>query len=294
MFKEVLISGAIILLGGYRYYIHKLDDIEYARYEVKNSKIPKVFDNFKIVQISDLHNRSFGVDNNILLEKIDILNPDIVCITGDLIDGANEDFSNALNLIDALSRKYKVYHVIGNHEQKVMMNKYKELYKEYFRQLYNNKNIITLENEIVKIERGSTCINIYGLVIPYKYYPYLFNRNYQNKNLDFNKYDVEKRLGKIDNKEYNILLVHTPFFFKGYSRWGADLVLAGHVHGGIIRIPIKGGLLSPNREFFPKYDLGEYSIDKSTMILSKGLGGSKVLPRVNCKPEIVEINLKCK
>ena len=106
--------------------------------------------------------------------------------------------------------------------------------------------------------------------------------------------DVEKRLGKIDNREYNILLVHTPFFFEGYSKWGADLVLAGHVHGGIIRLPIKGGLLSPNREFFPKYDLGEYNMGKSTMILSKGLGGSKVLPRVNCKPEIVEITLKSK
>lgn len=104
----------------------------------------------------------------------------------------------------------------------------------------------------------------------------------------------KKRLGKIDNREYNILLVHTPFFFDGYSKWGADLVLAGHVHGGIIRLPIKGGLLSPNREFFPKYDLGEYNMGKSTMILSKGLGGSKVLPRVNCKPEIVEITLKSK
>ena len=147
---------------------------------------------------------------------------------------------------------------------------------------------------MVKIERDSKCINIYGLVIPYKYYPYLFNRNYKNKSLDFNKYDVGKRLGKIDNREYNILLVHTPFFFDGYSKWGADLVLAGHVHGGIIRLPIKGGLLSPNREFFPKYDLGEYNMGKSTMILSKGLGGSKVLPRVNCKPEIVEITLKSK
>ena len=293
MFKELLISGAIVLLSGYRYYMHKPEDIECVSYEVKSRKIPKVFDKFKIVQISDLHNRSFGIDNSILLEKIDKLKPDIVCITGDLIDGANEDFSIALKLIDELSRKYQVYHIIGNHEQKVMFNKYKELYKEYFKQL-NTKNIINLENEMVKIERDSKCINIYGLVIPYKYYPYLFNRNYKNKSLDFNKYDVEKRLGKIDNREYNILLVHTPFLFDGYSKWGADLVLAGHVHGGIIRLPIKGGLLSPNREFFPKYDLGEYNMGKSTMILSKGLGGSKVLPRVNCKPEIVEITLKSK
>ncbi len=201
MFKELLISGAIVLLSGYRYYMHKSEDIECVSYEVKSRKIPKVFDKFKIVQISDLHNRSFGIDNSILLEKIDKLKPDIVCITGDLIDGANEDFSIALKLIDELSRKYQVYHIIGNHEQKVMFNKYKELYKEYFKQL-NTKNIINLENEMVKIERDSKCINIYGLVIPYKYYPYLFNRNYKNKSLDFNKYDVEKRLGKIDNITY--------------------------------------------------------------------------------------------
>ena len=150
MFKELLISGAIVLLSGYRYYMHKSEDIECVSYEVKSRKIPKVFDKFKIVQISDLHNRSFGIDNSILLEKIDKLKPDIVCITGDLIDGANEDFSIALKLIDELSRKYQVYHIIGNHEQKVMFNKYKELYKEYFKQL-NTKNIINLENEMVKI-----------------------------------------------------------------------------------------------------------------------------------------------
>lgn len=135
MFKELLISGAIVLLSGYRYYMHKSEDIECVSYEVKSRKIPKVFDKFKIVQISDLHNRSFGIDNSILLEKIEKLKPDIVCITGDLIDGANEDFSIALKLIDELSRKYQVYHIIGNHEQKVMFNKYKELYKEYFKQL---------------------------------------------------------------------------------------------------------------------------------------------------------------
>ena len=293
MFKEVLISGVIVLMGGYVYYKYKSEDIEIASYEVQNRKIPKVFNEFKIVQISDLHNRSFGIDNDILLEKIDKLKPNIICITGDLIDSTNKDFSIALKLIDELSRKYQVYNIIGNHEQKVMINKYKELYKDYFKQL-KSKNIISLENEKVKIQIGNDFINIYGLVVPYKYYPYLFNKNYKNKKLDFNKNDIEKQLGKINNKEYNVLLAHTPFFFEGYSNWGADLVLAGHVHGGIIRLPIKGGLLSPNREFFPEYDLGEYNIDKSTMILTKGLGGSRMIPRVNCKPEIVEITLKCK
>ena len=293
MLKQVFISGIAVLLGGYCFYRNEGKDIESISYEIKSKKIPKEFDGFKIVQITDLHNRSFGTDNNILLDEINKLNPDIVCITGDLIDGASKDFNIALRLIDELSKKYRVYHIIGNHEQKTMINKNKDLYKDYFKQL-NRKNIINLDNEKVKIERKGKFINLYGLIVPYKYYPYLFNKNYKNKNLDFNKDDVYNHLGKINKEEYNILLVHTPFFFEGYANWGADLVLSGHVHGGIIRLPIVGGVLSPNREFFPKYDLGEYNIDKSTMILSKGLGGSRILVRVNCKPEIVEITLKCK
>ena len=293
MFKEILISGSIVLIGAYTYNRYKSGCIEYASYEVKSKKIPKEFNDFKIVQISDLHNRNFGINNNILLDKIDKIKPDIVCITGDLIDASNENFNIALNLIDNLSEKYMVYYIFGNHEQKVMINEYKKSYLEYFKQL-KYKNIINLQNEKVKINKGDSSINLYGLEVPYKYYPYLFNKSYKNKKLNFNRYDVEKSLGKIDIKEYNILLAHTPFFFEGYSMWGADLVLSGHVHGGIIRLPIKGGLLSPNREFFPKYDLGKYNIGNSTMILSKGLGESKILPRINCSPEIVEIILKCK
>lgn len=293
MFKEILIGGTILLFSGYSFYKHKLDNIECVSYEIKNKKIPTEFDEFKIVQISDLHNRNFGINNNILLDKIDSLKPDIICITGDLIDGCSDDFSVALKFIKDLSKRYKVYYIIGNHEQKAMFNKYKNIYKEYFK-LLEDINIVNLENEKIQINKGKSSINLYGLVVPYKYYPYLFNKNYKNKKLDFTKFDVEKSLGKINNKEYNILLAHTPFFFKGYSGWGADLVLSGHVHGGIIRIPFKGGLLSPNREFFPEYDLGEYNIDSSTMIVSKGLGGSKTIPRINCTPEIVEIILKCK
>jgi predicted MPP superfamily phosphohydrolase len=105
---------------------------------------------------------------------------------------------------------------------------------------------------------------------------------------------INNKLGEINRDEYNILLAHTPFFFEDYEKYGVDLVLAGHVHGGIIRLPKVGGLLSPNREFFPKYDFGKYIKNNTTMLLSKGLGGSKVLIRFACKPEIVSITLKSK
>lgn len=291
MINEILIGGAIFA-GAYSLYRYQVDSIEKNEYIIESSKIPKEFNNFNIVQISDLHNKSFGKDNKKLLKAIDELNPDIIVITGDLVDGENKKFNVALNLIEDLTRKYKVYHIIGNHEQKSLIKRYKDLYSSYFKELYS-KNIINLENEVVKIEKNNSHMNIYGLIVPLDYYIYFFN-NYKNKNLKLDKSFIENTLGKINKNEYNILLAHTPFFFEDYSSWGADLILSGHVHGGIIRVPYVGGLLSPNRKFFPKYDFGTYNKEESTMLLSKGLGGSRILMRINCRPEIVKITLKNK
>lgn len=287
---ENLLIGSTILLGGYTFYKSQMKSLEKVEYIIENHKIPKEFNDFSIVQISDLHNAKFGKNNYKLLKMVDDLNPDIVVITGDLVDGEKDNFDVALNLIDDLSRKYKIYHVIGNHEEKALLKKYKEKYDDYFSQLYNKK-IINLYNESIKIKKGKSSINLYGIVIPLKYYKYFFNKN---KESDLEEDFIKDKLGNICENEYNILLSHTPFYFDKYADWGADLVLSGHVHGGIIRIPFLGGLLSPNREFFPEYDLGKYEKDNSTMVLSKGLGGSKILIRVNCKPEVVKIILKSK
>lgn len=291
MIKQILF-GATVILGGAAFYKYETESLEITKYEIENEKIPKEFNNFKIVQISDLHNKSFGKGNKRLLETIDSQNPDIVVITGDLVEGDNKDFDVALNLIDELLKKYKVYHIIGNHEQKSLIKKHKELYKTYFDKLYK-KNIVNLDNEKTKVEKDGKYINIYGLIIPLEYYPYFF-KNYENKNMKLEQDFINNKLGEINRDEYNILLAHTPFFFEDYEKYGVDLVLAGHVHGGIIRLPKVGGLLSPNREFFPKYDFGKYIKNNTTMLLSKGLGGSKVLIRFACKPEIVSITLKSK
>ena len=291
MIKQILF-GATVILGGAAFYKYETESLEITKYEIENEKIPKEFNNFKIVQISDLHNKSFGKDNKRLLETIDSQNPDIVVITGDLVEGDNKNFDVALNLIDELLKKYKVYHIIGNHEQKSLIKKHKELYKTYFDKLYK-KNIVNLDNEKIKIKKDGKYINIYGLIIPLEYYPYFF-KNYENKNMKLEQDFINNKLGEINRDEYNILLAHTPFFFEDYEKYGVDLVLAGHVHGGIIRLPKVGGLLSPNREFFPKYDFGKYIKNNTTMLLSKGLGGSKVLIRFACKPEIVSITLKSK
>lgn len=291
MITEILV-GATVVLGGAAFYKYETDTLEVTSYEIENSKIPKEFNDFKIVQISDLHNKSFGKDNKKLLKQIDSQNPDIIVITGDLVEGDNKNFNVALSLLDDLLKKYKVYHIIGNHEQKSLQKKYRELYKLYFKEL-ENKPIVNLNNEKVCIKKEEKHINLYGLIIPLEYYPYFF-KNYKNKNMKLEKNFIETSLGSLNKDDYNILLAHNPFFFEDYEKYGVDLILAGHVHGGIIRLPMIGGVLSPNREFFPKYDFGKYEINNTTMLLSKGLGGSKVLVRFACKPEIVSITLKSK
>lgn len=287
MYKIIFIFIGIFILM-YLYIKYNVNTLEVTKYVVENKKVPKEFDGYNIVQISDLHSKLFGENNKKLIQKIKLLNPDIVVVTGDLIDGENNNYNVALDFMKEISKLYRVYYIIGNHEQKSLIKKYKDEYKDYFNKLHQI-DFVNLDNNKVEIVKGDSNINLYGLTVPYSCYKYLFdNQETTSIDIDF----LEEKLGKVDREQFNILLAHTPFYFDEYEKWGADLTLCGHVHGGIVRLPLVGGLLSPDRKFFPKYDLGEYTKNKSTMIVSKGLGGSKVLIRVNCKPEIVNIKLK--
>ena len=287
MYKIIFIFIGIFILM-YLYIKYNVNTLEVTKYVVENKKVPKEFDGYNIVQISDLHSKLFGENNKKLIQKIKSLNPDIVVFTGDLIDGENNNYNVALDFMKEISKLYRVYYIIGNHEQKSLIKKYKDEYKDYFNKLHQI-DFVNLDNNKVEIVKGDSNINLYGLTVPYSCYKYLFdNQETTSIDIDF----LEEKLGKVDREQFNILLAHTPFYFDEYEKWGADLTLCGHVHGGIVRLPLVGGLLSPDRKFFPKYDLGKYIKNKSTMIVSKGLGGSKVLIRVNCKPEIVNIKLK--
>lgn len=285
-----IILGTALVIGTYSLYKYENDTIEKVEYIIENSKIPKEFDNFNIVQISDLHNKSFGKNNRNLITTIDELNPNIVVITGDLIEGDSDNFDTAIKFINDISKNYDVYYIIGNHEQKASIKRYKEVYKGYFKKVLDNR-IKVLDNQYIRLKKGNSSINLYGFTVPFESYTYMLSKH-EKKYVD--KHYIDEVLGNINKLEYNVLLTHNPFFFEEYSKWGADLVIAGHVHGGIVRIPKLGGLLSPNREFFPEYDLGKYTIENSDMILSKGLGGGRILPRVNCRPEVVKITLRCK
>ncbi|MEG2016959.1 MAG: metallophosphoesterase [Clostridium sp.] len=275
------IVGAAAVVGAGLYYGN--NHIEVSRYDISSCKIPMAFNGYKIVQLSDLHSKTFGKDNRRLIEVIDKEGPDIVVMTGDMINSFEEEFQVFLDLVEGL-KKYKVYFVEGNNETKLSKAKKLGLIKEM-----KNRGVEILDNEKVRLTKGGSFIGLYGVWCELCYYKEI--KSGYRKDTYFQKKNIEKALGYSDRKEFNILLAHNPLYFDTYAKWGADLILSGHIHGGLVRIPGVGGLLSPERRFFPKYSEGQYEIKGSKLIVNRGLGGKPLLPRVFNRPEISVIVL---
>jgi len=277
MVKHLSILLGFSLLSSAVYLDNKL--VKVTKYNIKSKKIPKEFNEFKIIHLSDFHNYVFNKDNTKVIKKINIENPDIIVMTGDMVNKYDTKFNQFFKLVRKLSQRYKIYYIVGNHE--------KSLKKEYLDSIVNvlnSFNVNVINNNKAIILRGNKIINLYGLDIPLEFYK-VRNRPTNIKTV------VERVLNKCCIGEYNILLAHNPLYFETYANHNVDLILAGHIHGGMIRIPFIGGVLSPERNFFPRYSGGVYEINKKKLIVSRGLGHSKPGVRVCNMPEIVSITL---
>lgn len=253
-----------------------------THYTVASKKLPDDFAGKRIILLSDLHNNSFGRNNKKLLEAIHRAKPDIIMIAGDMLVGhPNSNNSVAINLVKELAKHYTIFYSKGNHEQKLSINPLScdSSYKEYEDTL-KRSNVKYLVNESVKYDD----FMISGLDISMDFYR-------KRKRPKMSAQYLEKTIKKPDKDHFSILLAHNPMYFKEYVEWGADLVLSGHVHGGIVHIPGLGGVISPQYIFFPKYDHGEFREGTSTMILSRGLGSHTIKLRLFNLPELVVIDL---
>lgn len=250
--------------------------------EIKSSKLPEVFDGYKIVQLSDLHSKSFGNNNEMLIDMIDKESPNIIVMTGDMVTANEKDFTVFYSLVKELTKKYRVYYVYGNHEGE-LSSKLKSEITAFLKE----NGVIVLDNDYISIEKNNEKINLYGLCYTQKYYSYKGGK----KHIITENY-IKNKLGTIDKNKYNILLTHNPLFFDAYSGYGFDLTLSGHVHGGLIRLPFIGGILSPERKFFPQYSAGVYEKGNSKLVVSRGLSrGTKGFRFFN-RPDVVSITLK--
>ena len=280
MFVNVVISAMFIS------YIISLFKIDVSKYEVASSKVPKAFDGFKILQLSDLHNRRFNKNNKKIVKIIEKQKPDIIVMTGDMVSSNSTGFSNFFSLVEELDGKYPIYYIFGNHEQRLSVEKQAIIIgklREY--------GVKVLNNQHESITKNDESIEIFGLKQELIYYT---NYLKSKKTYSYETKDMENAIRKADSKKFNILLAHNPLYFETHEKWGADLVFSGHVHGGIIQIPFIGGFLSPERKLFPKYSGGEYEINDSKMIVSRGLGYTKINLRFFNNPEICVVELKSK
>lgn len=242
-----------------------------------------------LVMLADLHNHLYGEHNEILLGEIDRHSPDFVCIAGDMLVGNTKiPYDAAQQTVIALAEKYRVFYGLGNHEARMKhdIEIYDTLYEEYMEPIID-KGVCVLANERQKCQVRENKFCIYGYDLPMKYFE-KFNR------YKFETSQIEEVFGKCEDSEesFHILLAHNPVYFKQYACWGADLTLSGHLHGGIIRLPLLGGVITPQAKLFPRYSAGKYMIEEKHMIVSRGLGTHTIPIRFNNKPELSVVHLE--
>ena len=239
-----------------------------------------------LVFLSDLHSNEFGEENERLLRAIDRIRPDAVLIGGDMMvcKKGKLDLTVCLNLVERLASKYPVYYANGNHEER--MNREREHYGnsyDRFREALEQAGVTYLSD-------CSACLGedmrITGCNMKERYYRHRFTVPQMEEG------ELERHVGKADRERFQILMLHSPLFFDCCRRWGADLTLCGHFHGGTIRLPFLGGVRTPQYQFFLPWCAGQFDREKKTMIVSRGLGTHSINIRLNNRPQLVHIRLK--
>lgn len=255
------------------------NDIVSTKLSFHSSKIPRGFDGYKIVHISDLHNKEFGHGQSRLIEKIKAENANAIFITGDLIDCRRTDVQIAFDFVRGVVSLAPVYYVPGNHEAK------SGIFPELASQL-TEMGVFVLNDCAVKLQKNDDEIDLLGMRDPTfqcvdnnGYACYLFGETLKN-------------LSEEINGRFTILLSHRPELLPLYAECGIHLVFSGHAHGGQFRLPFAGALFAPNQGFFPAYTCGICRQHGTAMVVSRGLGNSLLPQRIFNRPEIISVTLK--
>ena len=275
----ILLSIIILIILLIFYLNYENNSLQISNYEIINNKLSKEFNDYKIIQVSDFHNTKSEKLTNDLIDEIKKQKPDIIVITGDLIDSRKTDIEIAINFIKKIKDIAPVYFISGNHEARII--NYEKLKNEMI-----DNGVIILDNKTKIIESKNSKLNLLGIDDP--------SMAYESFVADEEIIKVEINNLEYDKNNFTILLSHRPEVSNVYVKSEIDLVLTGHAHGGQIRIPFIGGLIAPNQGLFPKYTSGVFEEKQTTMIVSRGIGNSILPHRVNNKPELVIITLKTK
>ncbi|MCM1184727.1 MAG: metallophosphoesterase [Roseburia sp.] len=260
----VLIGIAVILLI--------VGIVDGNRFEVvrETFTLPDLLRDCRFVLISDLHNKVYGNRNDKVIAAVREINPDFILLAGDMVTSkVSEDMTPAIELVQALCREYRVYYGLGNHETKMKCcrKKFGDKYKA-LEEAVTVAGAVLLDNTSRMLSEYNVVIT--GLELELEYFAHFKKARMAEDYLN-------KAIGRAQSHRCNILIAHNPDYFEEYAAWGADLVVSGHVHGGIMRLPVLGGVIAPSYTLFPKYDGGVFREGASVMLLGRGMG-SHTLP----------------
>lgn len=240
-------------------------------YTLASARLPQEFEDFCIAQVSDLHNAEMGVDNQTLIDMLASAKPDIIVITGDVIDANRTDTEIALTFMRGAVQIAPCYMITGNHESAMNRSTYFE-----FEAKIKEIGVTILHNKAVTLERNGQCITLLGL------------DDYNYEGTLFSPAQIRELA---DTDGFCILLSHRPEYFDRYAAAGIDVTFSGHAHGGQFRLPLIGGLYAPGQGVLPEYDCGVYTYENANMVVSRGIGNSSFPLRFNNRPELVIVTL---
>lgn len=278
----VLFLAVVVLLLLCKYYN---DALQCEYYTIEDKELPLAFKGTKIVMLADLHEHEFGERNKKLLEKIRAQHPDYIMIAGDLlIKGECLRGDKIVSFLEQLAKLCPVYYAPGNHEEYLERVCGEEVYGEYLAKL-KQIGVTYLANQSAYLIKGDQQIRVTGLHLQKKYFAKFYEP------VTFEMEHLQELIGK-KQEPYEILIAHNPNYLPVYAKWGANVVLSGHVHGGVVIFPLVGGVISTTFQLFPKYDFGMFKEGNTKMVLSRGLGVHTIRLRLFNKPEISVISLK--
>ena len=255
---------------------------EISHYTVESDKVKR---NVRLAVMADLHNCMSEDGGRWLLHQIDVEKPDCVITAGDMVDGVEgSDPMRAMKVIRLIHEHYPLIYCMGNHEKKIMDGRYLHRVRRRFIAGLKAADLKVLTNSYKFL--GDTGIKVSCFDLPIYYYSRI------GGTMGLSAWQIRQVLGELESDYFNVMVAHDPQFFEAYSDYGPELVLSGHMHGGVIRVPGRGGLISPKLKIFPDYDAGLFERKKSKMIVSRGLGMHTIHLRVNNPPELVIVDIK--
>ncbi|WP_026907307.1 metallophosphoesterase [Paucisalibacillus globulus] len=249
--RIVFALGILFILSTAGKVIYDTNVFKVNRVEFQTNKIPTGSE-ISILQISDVHNKVFGGNNEKLIETVKKIDTDLIVLTGDLVDRKTTDFSNVFSLVEELKViNPNTFFVTGNHE-------WENIYMEELLVGLEERGVTMLNNENTQVTLGEATINLVGIDNE--------STNHENMSLAFDN---------VNRDFYTVLLSHSPGVIEKYQDIPADLILSGHTHGGQVRIPLIGAVVAPDQGFFPELDKGIFKIGgEQYLYIDSGLGTS--------------------